>query len=63
MSCISNNLDIDVPALIAHAKAHDMVIGNGYGELKNKTFRIAHMGELTPTHMEELFEVLDEFLN
>ena len=63
VTCVSNNLDIDVPAMIAHAKQHNMIIGNGYGKLKNKAFRIAHMGELTPANMEELFEILDEYLS
>jgi len=62
VSCINNNLDIDVAAMVAHAKAHGLVIGNGYGKLKGSAFRIAHMGELNPAHMEELFEVLDAFL-
>ncbi len=62
VTCIQNNLDIDVPAMIAHAGQHNMVIGNGYGKLKNKAFRIAHMGELTPANMEELFEILDGFM-
>ncbi|NUQ36410.1 MAG: alanine--glyoxylate aminotransferase family protein [Caldilineales bacterium] len=62
ITCINNNLGIDVAALVAHAKAHNLVIGNGYGQLKGKAFRIGHMGELAPIHMEELFEVLDSFL-
>ena len=62
VTCIRNSRGIDVPALIAHARSRDLVIGNGYGQLKNQTFRIAHMGELREEHMVELFAVLDEFL-
>jgi aspartate aminotransferase-like enzyme len=39
-----------------------MRIANGYGALKGKTFRIGHMGELTPTDVEELLSAMDEFL-
>lgn len=63
VTCIRNTREIDVAALVAHAKAHGMIIGNGYGKLKGKTFRIGHMGELNPLHMEELFDVLDVFMN
>ena len=63
ITCIRNNRDIDVAAMVKHARASGLVIGNGYGKLKGQTFRIAHMGELTPAHMEELFVVLDPFLN
>jgi aspartate aminotransferase-like enzyme len=62
VTCVRNNREIDVPAMIAFAREHGMVIGNGYGALKNKTFRIAHMGELGPDDMQALFDVLDTFL-
>jgi aspartate aminotransferase-like enzyme len=40
-----------------------MILSNGYGSrLKNVTFRIAHMGDMQPTDMEELFSNVDEFL-
>ncbi len=63
ITCIRNNRDVDVAVMVKHAKARGLVIGNGYGKLKGQTFRIAHMGELTPAQMEELFVVLDEFLS
>ncbi|MCP4169061.1 MAG: alanine--glyoxylate aminotransferase family protein [Chloroflexi bacterium] len=63
VTCLRNDPGIDVPALIAHARVHHMVLGNGYGKLKNRTFRIAHMGNLTPANMEELFAVLDDYLS
>jgi len=39
-----------------------MIIANGYGDLKNKTFRIAHMGETQMHHVDELLEAFEEFL-
>ena len=63
VTCIANSREIDVPAMIAFARERGMIIGNGYGALKNKTFRIAHMGELGPDDMQSLFDVLDDFLS
>lgn len=63
VTCIRNTRGIDVAAMVQYAKARRLVIGNGYGRLKNQTFRIAHMGELTPEHMHELFDVLTAFLS
>jgi aspartate aminotransferase-like enzyme len=34
----------------------------GYGKIKGKTFRIAHMGDMQPTELEEILSGLDEFL-
>jgi len=37
-------------------------ISNGYGELKEKTFRIAHMGQITPVDIMGLLDTIDEVL-
>jgi aspartate aminotransferase-like enzyme len=34
----------------------------GYGKIKGKTFRIAHMGDMPPSILEEILSGLDEFL-
>ena len=62
VTCIRNTREIDVPAMIAFAREQGMIIGNGYGNLKNHTFRIAHMGELGLADMNALFDVLDAYL-
>ncbi len=62
VTCIQNTRGVDIPALIAHARGQGKIIGNGYGALKNKTFRIAHMGELGPEDMRALFRALDAFI-
>ena len=38
------------------------MIGNGYGRLKNETFRIAHMGEIRLEEVEEVLGWIDEIL-
>lgn len=58
-----NNLEISVSALNKFLQTKGMVISNGYGsKLKDKTFRIAHMGELQLADLETLFVAMDEFL-
>jgi aspartate aminotransferase-like enzyme len=39
-----------------------MQISNGYGDLKEKTFRIAHMGELTLSDVKEVTTAIDQIL-
>ena len=41
---------------------YDTVISNGYGKLKDDTFRIAHMGDMTMEDMRTLTGQLDEIL-
>ncbi len=63
VTCLANSLEINIPALNAFLRGRGMIISNGYGaKLKNKTFRIAHMGDLQLTDMEELFAAMDAFL-
>ncbi len=41
---------------------HDCIISNGYGKLKEQTFRIAHMGDLQMSDLEELLGWIDEII-
>jgi aspartate aminotransferase-like enzyme len=63
VTCISNTRGIDVGALNKHLATRHMHLSDGYGSLKGKTFRIAHMADLTASDMESLFEAADEFLD
>ena len=38
------------------------LISNGYGDLKDKTFRVAHMADTTDEEMDALLKDLDEVL-
>lgn len=62
VTAIRNTRSIDVTALNAFLALHDMSIANGYGPLKNQTFRIAHMGEIQLADIEVLLDRIDEFL-
>jgi aspartate aminotransferase-like enzyme len=55
-------LPIEVGELNKFLLQRGMRIANGYGALKNKTFRIAHMGEINMEDVEELLEALGEYL-
>lgn len=61
VTCVANNLEIDIAALNKYLRGHGMIISNGYGDLKGKTFRIAHMGDTQLADLEELFAAMDGF--
>jgi aspartate aminotransferase-like enzyme len=58
VSCIERG-DLDVAALIAGLKEKGHEIGNGYGDLKDKSFRIGHMGDHTNARLVEMLGLLD----
>ncbi len=62
VTTIDNQLGLDYAALSAHLQARDMRIANGYGPLKGKTFRIAHMGETQMSAIETLLAAIDDFM-
>ena len=62
VTCVKNTLDIDVADLNKALGERGFSISNGYGKLKQKTFRIAHMAELTLDDMKELLSNIDNIL-
>jgi aspartate aminotransferase-like enzyme len=62
ISCIRSGT-IDVAAFIAGLKARGHEIGNGYGDLKGKTFRIGHMGDHTLAGLTALLSAADLVLD
>jgi aspartate aminotransferase-like enzyme len=62
VTTIKNERDIDIAELNAFLKARGMRLANGYGPLKNITFRIAHMGEIQLDDLEDLFAAMEEYL-
>jgi aspartate aminotransferase-like enzyme len=62
VTCIANTRNIDVAGLNKELGKKGMQISNGYGDLKDKTFRIAHMGELTLADMTEVTGAIEEIL-
>lgn len=61
ISCIRSG-NLDVAKLIDALKQKGHQIGDGYGELKGKTFRIGHMGDHTEESLAELLALADDAL-
>lgn len=59
---VINRGALDFDAFHSKLKARGYEISNGYGDIKEKTFRIGHMGDTTPDMIAELLSVMDEIL-
>jgi aspartate aminotransferase-like enzyme len=62
VTTIKNQLKWDIITLNNFLKARGMRLANGYGPLKDLTFRIAHMGETQMNDITMLLGALEEFL-
>jgi aspartate aminotransferase-like enzyme len=61
LTTIKNSRCIKVAETInSIQEKHNTIFGNGYGRLKEKTFRIAHMGDITLDEVKELLGWIDE---
>jgi len=63
VTTIKNTRNIDIQVLNSHLLERGMRIANGYGPLKDISFRIAHMGDLQLSDIEALLVVIDELLS
>lgn len=62
VTCVRNTRGVDVDRLRAALAQRGFVISNGYGRLKQQTFRIGHMGDVRERDLEELLATIDEVL-
>jgi aspartate aminotransferase-like enzyme len=62
VTCVENTRQIDVSKLNKELQLRNMVLSNGYGALKDKTFRIGHMGEMVLEDLEELTNAMEDIL-
>jgi aspartate aminotransferase-like enzyme len=62
VTAVRNTRQINVAELNAYLRQRGMLISDGYGPLKGRTFRIAHMGDVTEDELVELLETIAEFL-
>lgn len=62
VTTIENTLNIDIDLLNKVLGKRGFQISNGYGDLKDKTFRIGHMADCTVEELEELINNLDEII-
>jgi len=62
LTAIANTKGISVAELNKELAKRGKMLSNGYGNLKEKTFRIAHMGDLTLDEIKELLNDIQEIL-
>ncbi|MEN4042225.1 MAG: alanine--glyoxylate aminotransferase family protein [Anaerolineaceae bacterium] len=62
VSSLVNTRGFVVGDLNKFLQARGMRLANGYGKLKEKNFRIAHMGEIHMSDVETLLAAIDEFV-
>jgi predicted phosphoserine aminotransferase len=62
VTCVSNTRGVDIGKLNAYLAGQGYHISDGYGALKGKTFRIAHMADTTEDDQRALLAAIDRFL-
>lgn len=62
VTCVANSRGMDVAGFTARLGARGFAISNGYGALKEKTFRIGHMGDHTVASVGDLLAAMDAVL-
>jgi len=61
LTTIKNTKNIVVGDVIKAVQAkHNTAFGNGYSKLKDQTFRIAHMGDITLKDVKEVCQWIDD---
>jgi aspartate aminotransferase-like enzyme len=59
LTCIKNTININIEDVIRRLRTKGYIISNGYGKLRERTFRIAHMGDRKLEEIEELLQTID----
>lgn len=62
VTTIENSYDLSIKDMNGFLRKRGMVISNGYGKLKDKCFRIGHMGDWQVADIEELLANMDDYL-
>ena len=62
VSTVANTLGLSISELNKFLRTRGMILSNGYGGLKEKTFRIGTMGDWTPEDISELLGHVDDYL-
>ncbi len=64
VTCVQNTRDISVNDLNKElVEKYNCRIANGYGDLKNKCFRIAHMGDMNMVDIKGLLYTINDILS
>ncbi|MDR2698057.1 MAG: aminotransferase class V-fold PLP-dependent enzyme, partial [Candidatus Methanoplasma sp.] len=59
---VLNRGELDFDKFHSALKSKGYEISGGYGDVKDRTFRIGHMGDTTPEGVRKLLSVMDEIL-
>lgn len=62
VTCLRPPAGLAAPDLVRRAKARGFLLGGGYGQWKETTFRIGHMGDVGPADLGALLAALDDAL-
>ena len=62
VTTVANTKGFSVDDMAKFMGGKGFSMDKGYGKIKGKTFRIAHIGDMQPTELEEVLAGLDEFL-
>lgn len=62
VTAVENTRQIDVDQMAKFMGGKGFSMDKGYGKVKGKTFRIAHMGDMQTTELEDILSGLDEFV-
>lgn len=62
LTAVTNSKGINVKELIGKLEEKGVTISNGYGDIKEKTFRIAHMGDVNFDEIKELLEMMSNII-
>lgn len=62
LTVVCNPPEFDCSEFNKFVAPRNIRLANGYGDLKGKTFRIAHMGEIQPADLAELLAAIDEYM-
>lgn len=60
LTCAVNTKGTDLVTLKKMLGERGYAFDDGYGKIKGKTFRIAHMGDMQPEDLQEFTTVIDE---
>jgi aspartate aminotransferase-like enzyme len=63
LTCVANNRGISVADLNKQLGKQHAMISNGYGKLKEETFRIAHMGDTQEWEIRGLLATIERILD
>lgn len=58
LTCARNSRGIDLALLKKKLDENGFAFDDGYGKIKGQTFRIAHMGDMTRSDLDELFAAM-----